>query len=317
MFEQTATFPGEMDRRSPRRINRMRRFLNDYWLVPALICYLQLSTQFLFPGELPLERLYKGNRAFFQGIPIAYKLATHEFPYTMIGHLYEMAGQGLYHFNLRQAPHEEIRSAFESPALQRQVYDRLVASLDHRQSELGGLLTLSYGPDGPTVHLHEIVSLNELFLERLQATRNSIPRFLALISSKEDQEILEKVGLEKAWIENVISIMNKESLSESVKGTLIGNFIDLYGALSESRYLLSPYQFKEALGKVPFGERFVGLYHFHNGMNEPPSHIDVEQSLRKRQIVMTFSPDGWTLYDVAKQNQQKIDIAIDKRAALQ
>jgi hypothetical protein len=52
-------------------------------------------------------------------------------------------------------------------------------------------------------------------------------------------------------------------------------------------------------------------------MNEPPSDIDVEQSLRKRQIVMTFSKKGWTLYDVAKENIQKLDIEIDNRVSLQ
>ncbi len=140
---------------------------------------------------------------------------------------------------------------------------------------------------------------------------------MAFLSSKEDREILEKVGLDNVWVENVVSIMKNDRISESVKATLTKNFIEMYTMLSESRYLLSPYQFKEALGRVPFGERFVGLYHFHNGMSEPPSQIDVEQSLRKRQIVMTFSPGGWTLYDVAKQNLQQIDIEIDNPVTLQ
>lgn len=317
MLEQTATFPGGVDRRNPRRLNRMRRFLNDYWLIPLLICLLQLSTQVIYSADPPAERLYKGNRTFFQGIPIAYRIATHEFPYTLIGHLHEILDHGSYRFDFRQVPHPDLQTALSSPDLQKSVYDRLVASREHHKSELGGLLTVSYLSSGPAIHLHEIQSLNEVYFNRLQAAAGSASQFVAFLSSKEDREILEKVGLENAWVENVVSIMKNDRVSESVKGTLIKNFIEMYGMLSESRYLLSPYQFKEALGRVPFGERFIGLYHFHNGMSEPPSNIDIEQSLRKRQIVMTFSPGGWTLYDVAKQNLQRIDIEIDNKASLQ
>ena len=317
MFEQTVTFPGGMDRRNPRRFNRLRRFLNDYWLIPVLICYLQLSTQVIYSADPPLERLYKGNRTFFQGIPIAYRLATHQFPYTLMGHLHEMVDHGFYKFDLHQVSHLDLKSALASPETQQAIYDRLVASRQHRKSELGGLLTVSYPPTGPTIHLHEIQSLNEVYLNKLQANAGSMPQFIALLSSKEDREILEKVGLDNAWLKSIISAMKNERIADPVKAQLVQSFVEMYGILSDSRYLLSPYQFKEALGRLPSGERFIGLYHFHNGMNEPPSDIDVEQSLRKRQIVMTFSQKGWTFYDVAKQNMRRIDIEIDNQVSLQ
>lgn len=320
MTDHAATFPpapSGWERRSRTFGNRLRRKLNDYWLIPLLICYLQLSTQFIYPAEPPLERLYKGNQTFFQGIPIFYKITTHEFPYTLMGHFYELADHGLYRFNFNQVSHHDLRTAIESPQVRRAVYDRLTASRQHRQSELGGILTLSYQEGNPAVHLYEISSLNEIYLKRLRERKESVPQFIEFLVAEENEEVFEKVGVQRKWVENMASVLTSDRMTDPVKQTLIDNFIETYEALSESRYLLSPYQFKEALGKVPLGERFVGLYHFHNGYNEPPSAIDIEQSIRKRQIVMTLSETGWTLYDVDKQNLRRADIDIDKTVALQ
>jgi hypothetical protein len=320
MTDQATTFPSGpsgWERRSRTFPNRLRRKLNDYWLIPLLICYLQLSTQFIYPAEPPLERLYKGNRTFFQGIPIFYKITTHEFPYTLMGHFYEIAGHGLYRFDIDQVPHRDLRVALESPEIGQQIYDRLTASRRHRQSELGGILTVSYHQGDPSIHLHEITSLNEIYLGRLKEQRHSVTAFRSFLSDKEAEEIFEKVGVQQKWKTDLVAALKSERLTDSVKWILIDNFIDTFEALSESRYLLSPYQFKEALGKIPFGERVVGLYHFHNGFDEPPSPIDVEQSLRKRQIVMTLNKEGWTLYDVVKEDLRRIDIDVDKTVALQ
>lgn len=320
MTDHAATFPSDpsgWERRSRTFRNRLRRKLNDYWLIPLLICYLQLSTQFIYPAEPPLERLYKGNRTFFQGIPIFYKITTHEFPYTLMGHLYEIAGYSLYRFDINQVPHRDLRVALESPGIREEIYDRLTASRQHRQSELGGILTLSYRQGDPSIRLYEITSLNEIYLNRLRERRHSVPQFISFLGDKEAQEVFEKVGVQQKWRSDLVSALGSERLTDPVKQILIDNFIDTFEALSESRYLLSPYQFKEALGRIPFGERIVGLYHFHNGFNEPPSSIDIEQSLRKRQIVMTLHQEGWTLYDVAKEDLRRIDIDVDKTVALQ
>lgn len=320
MSDQATTFPSGpsgWERRSRTFPNRLRRKLNDYWLIPLLICYLQLSTQFIYPSEPPLERLYKGNRTFFQGIPIFYEITTHAFPYTLMGHFYEIAGHGLYRFDINQVPHRDLRGALESPEISQKIYDRLTASRQHRQSELGGILTLSYDQGTPSIHLHEITSLNEIYLSRLREREQSVPAFLAFLNDKEAQEVFEKVGVQQKWRADLIAALGSERLTDPVKRTLIDNFVDTFEALSESRYLLSPYQYKEALGKIPFGERVVGLYHFHNGFNEPPSPIDIEQSLRKRQIVMTLHQEGWTLYDIAKEDLRRIDIDVDKTVALQ
>lgn len=320
MVDHAATFPSEpsgWERRSRSFPNRLRRKLNDYWLIPLLICYLQLSTQFIYPAEPPMERLYKGNKTFFQGIPIFYKITTHDFPYTLIGHFSEIADHGLYHFNLLQVPHEDLRSALQSPETGRDIYERLTASRAYRQSEMGGILTVSYRDGSPQLHLYEIPSLNSVYLDRLRELRGSTADFIDFLSAKENHEIFEKVGLQQRWVTDLTALLRSDRVADQMKETLIDNFIETFEALSESRYLLSPYQFKEALGKIPFSDRFVGLYHFHNGFNEPPSAIDVEQSLRKRQVVMTLSQNGWILYDVSKQELKRIDIEIDKRIALQ
>ncbi|GEM_PF-1356232 len=320
MTDHAATFPpgpSGWERRSQTLWNRLRRKLNDYWLIPLLICYLQLSTQFIYPAEPPLERLYKGNQTFFHGIPLLYKIASYDFPYTLMGHFYEMADHGLYRFSFYQVPHEDVKAAFEAPEIRQKVYEHLAESRQHHQSELGGIVTLSYREGTPTVHLYEISSLNEVYLRELQEKRSSISQFVDFLVEQENQEVFDKVGVQQKWLENLVSALKSDRLTDSVKQTLIDNFMVSFEAFSESRFLLSPYQFKEALGKVPMGERFVGLYHFHNGFHEPPSAIDIEQSLRKRQIVMTLSERGWTLYDVDKENLHKVDIDVDKKVSLQ
>ncbi|MBI3805251.1 MAG: hypothetical protein HY282_15985 [Nitrospirae bacterium] len=320
MSDYAATFPSESpgwERRNRSFRNRLRRKLNDYWLIPLLLCYLQLSTQFIYSAEPPLERLYKGNKNFLQGIPVFYKITTQAFPYTLIGHFSEIADYGLYQLNLLQVPHDELRSALEAPKTGQQIYDRVAASRQYRQSELGGILTLSYREGRPEVHLYEIPSLNSAYLAQLREMRQSILRFADFISLSSNQDIFEKVGLQQRWVTDLTRLLRNDRLADKVKMTLVDNFIETFEALSESRFLLSPYQFKEALGKVPFGEHFVALFHFHNGVNEPPSSIDIEQSLRKRQVVMTLSRQGLVLYDVVKQDLQRIDIDIDKRVSLQ
>ncbi|MFY9271275.1 MAG: hypothetical protein WAO55_16140 [Candidatus Manganitrophaceae bacterium] len=317
MTEQTLSLPTGWERRSPRLFNRLRRKLNDYWLIPLLVCQLQLATQFFHTADPPLERLYKGNRTFFQGIPILYKIVSHEFPYAFIGHFYELVEQGLYSVGYDRVSHGELQTALSSPGAGREIYDRLIASRQHRESELGGILTLSYHGEKPVVRLHEIPSLNEIYLDRLRKIRHSLPEVLAFLTAEENQEVFEKLGLGKQWTTNLETILQRQNLPDATKQTLIDNFIETYQALSDSRYLLSPYQLKGALGKIPFGERFVGLYHFHNGMNEPPSSIDIDQSLRRRQLVMTFSETGWIFYDISKRALKQINVQIDKAVALQ
>lgn len=316
MLEQTASISYGRDRRSPARRNRLRRFLNDYWLVPMMIFYLQLSTQFFFPSDPPLERLYKGNRAFLQGIPIAYQIATYEFPYTLIGHLYEMGGFALYRSNLYQVSHDDLRRAFDAPEVRQAIYDRLIASRADHRTEAGGILSLSYENGRPAVHFHEVPSLNKEYSNRLHSASGSFPEFVALLTHS-DLEIFEKVGIDRSSVQNTLALIKNEKLPENIRRTLVENFVEMYDALSESRYLLSPYQYKEAIAKIGLGERLIGLYHFHNGMEEPPSSVDVEQSIRKRQIVLTLSQEGWILYDVVREQVRPIHLKVDKKASLQ
>ncbi|MFQ5543264.1 MAG: hypothetical protein ACE5FY_02790 [Nitrospiria bacterium] len=304
------------DRRSQTRLNRFRRFLNDYWLIPVLLCYLQLATQAVFPADQPLDRLAKGNQAFFQGIPIAYQIATNEFPFTLLGHFYEMGQYGLYKTDFLQVPHEDLKTALQSPQSQKDIYNRLLSSRKNHTSEVGGLLTISYQEDGPHLHIHEITSLNAEFLSMLRSKTETPHEFVNLVEDHENREVFKGVGIRDEWIKDIVSIVKNEGISENIREKLTENFIAMYEDLSESRYLLTPFQFKNELGKIPFEERFVGLFHFHNGLNEPPSTIDLQQSMRKRQIVMTFSQKGWTLYDLFKKDVSSIEFMIDKEGTL-
>ena len=315
--EEAISFFQEADRRSATGFNRFRRFINNYWLVPLLICYLQLSTQIIYPADSPLTRLQKGNRAFFQGIPIAYQMVSREFPFTLIGHFYELGLQGAYKLDFFQVPHEDIKTAINDPETKQAFYDKLVASRDHHESEIGGLLSISYEGGQPVLHLYEITSLNEIYLARLREEARSPMSFVDFLQSEENDGIMDGVGFQAEWIESTSSLIQSSRISDALRGTAVQNFIEMYEALSESRYILSPYQFKEGLGRIPLNERFVGIVHFHNGFNEAPSATDIQQSLRNRQIVFTLSESGWILYDVHKQDLAKIDIGIDNLASLQ
>ncbi len=317
MNEQAiAYFSGE-DRRSATGFNRFRRFLNNYWLVPIIICYIQLVNQVVYPANTPLERFSEGNRAFFRGIPVAYELATHKFPFTILGHFYEIGLNGLYKADLLQVSHEDLKVALSAPRLKQDMYNRLLQSREYHKSEIGGLISMSYNRGKPSLHFHEIPSLNGLYLKQLRSKIDAPSAFIGLVAANKNEEIIDGVGIRKEWTENTLTLLQSDRISESTRRTLRENFLEMYEALSESRYLLSPLQFKEGLGKIPYNERFIGIFHFHNGLNEPPSATDIQQSMRNRQIVITFSEPGWTVYDVAKQDLEKIDISIDKQLSLQ
>lgn len=317
MNEQALSLFPEDDRRSASGFNRLRRFLNNYWLIPVIICYLQLATQIIYPADSPLQRIEKGNRAFFQGIPIAYKIVTHDFPFTLLGHFYELGIQSAYKSDFFQVPHEDLKTALARPGVQKALYDRLLASRDYHDSEIGGLLSVSYASGEPKLNVYPISSLNERYLAQLRDSMDTPESLINLLEADFSEEILEGVGIRRPWIESTRTLIQSDRISDPVRRIAMENFVEIYEALSESRYILSPYQFKAALGKIPLGERFVGIFHFHNGLNEPPSAVDIQQSQRNRQIVFTFSRSGWTLYDINKKELSMVDIKIDNRPSLQ
>lgn len=318
MTEDVLSFFSEDDRRSASGFNRFRRFLNNYWLIPLMICYLQLATQVIYPSDSPLQRLEKGNRAFLQGIPIAYEIATRDFPFTLLGHFYELGIRGAYQSGFFQVPHEDIKTALARPELQNALYQRLLVSRDHHDSEVGGLLSISYAASGePNLNIYPISSLNEIYLARLRKSIETPESLIGLLEADYSHEILDGVGIREPWIESTRTLIQSDRISEPLRQTMMQNFLEMYEALSESRYILSPYQFKAGLGRIPLDERFVGIFHFHNGLNEPPSAVDIQQSQRNRQLVFTFSESGWTLYDVNQEVLAMVDIKIDNRLHLQ
>jgi len=317
MAEQTIVFPGSEDRRRRSGFNRFRRFINNYWLIPLIFCYLQLLTQVIYPADPPLQRLTKGNNAFFKGIPIAYKIASDDFPFTLLGHFYEIGTHALYKSDLLQIPHEDLIAGLSSPEVKNALYRRLIESRSHRVSERGGILSVSHIEGKAVLYFHDIPSLNEGYLAKLRSAQDSPTVFRDLLVSEDAQEILETVGIEKRWSQDTLFLMENMNIPETSRRMAVENFIDMFEALSESRYLLSPYQLKNALGKLPLSERFLGLFHFHNGLNEPPSTVDSQQSMLKRQVVLTVSNEGWTLYDLVKRSASKVDIEIDKQIRLQ
>jgi hypothetical protein len=81
---------------------------------------------------------------------------------------------------------------------------------------------------------------------------------------------------------------------------LIRGFVKNYDIHSEAKYILSPFDFKSALGSENIRGRYVGLFHFHNNYMEPPSEVDVANSHFDRQIVITLGDRGIVIYDLVK-----------------
>ncbi|MGH7830664.1 MAG: hypothetical protein ACREP8_10850, partial [Candidatus Binatia bacterium] len=219
MLEGSVYLPAGFERRSPTLRNRVRRFFNNYWLVPLLICYLELLTLLFYSADPTLGRLSRVNRTFLQEIPIFYRITAHEFPYTLIGHMSELVDHWLYQWSLYQIPHEDLRSALNSDETRERVYQLLLSSRSNYQSEIGGIVTLSYRSAGPRIHLYPIHSSNETYSAQLHEAVESFPRLMDLLSTPENEEILEKVGVPREAGEKIISIVQNNFISAETKRT--------------------------------------------------------------------------------------------------
>ncbi len=306
-----------VDRRKRTFRNRLRRSINSYWLVPVFIIYLELLTVLIPPIDSPLKNIVERNLNFFKGPSVAYSLVSTDFPYTLIGHFKEIAIVKKYFLGIDQVPTADIEIALMNKGDVQHIYSRIMASKAYLNTEVGGIVTISYEKDNPRLRLYEIPSVNKAFSDSLKrASELSVSQFLALLQEEESKGILAKVEIDSELTERLIEVLSVDSVSNNIKDKLIKDYIRTYDMHSQLKYVLSPADFKSFLGSGKIEGEYLGLFHFHNDYMEPPSEIDVANSYSDRQIVFTLSDNGILLYDIVKGTEHTYEANLWTSASL-
>ena len=290
-----------VDRRKSSFSNRMRRSINSYWLVPIFVLYLELFTVLIPPIDSPLKNIAERNLYFIKGTAVMYNLVSTDFPYALIGHFKEVAIVKKYFLGIDQVPTADIAIALTDKGEVQHIYSRIIESKAYLNTEVGGIVTISYDKDNPRLRLYEIPSINKAFSDRLKAAaESSVSEFLTLLQEEESMGILTKVEVDSEITKRLIEVLSTDSVSHQIKDKLTKDFIRTYDLHSQLKYVLSPIVFKSFLGSTKIEGEYIGLFHFHNDYMEPPSEIDMANSHTDRQIIFTLSDDGIILYDAVK-----------------
>lgn len=307
-YDDTIYGSGFPDRRKKNFPNRLRRQVNNYWLIPVFLLYLELIATVFPPFNSPVTNLKERNLNFLRGPAIIYHLVTTDFPYGLIGHFKEIAIVKKYAFNIDQVSSNDMLKALQDRDTVRTIYRRVIQSRGFDNTEIGGVATMVYTPEGPKLRFYEIPSQNKVFSERLHRLENStVEDFLSFIREGESREVLLNVGIDESLIDRLISVLTSGKPDNNKKIALIKNFMSNYDIHSESKYILSPYDFKTFLGSADLSGTYIGIFHFHNTYMEPPSNPDVENSSIDRQLVVTLGDKGIVIYDIIKRNMIKYE----------
>lgn len=292
---------GFFERRKSTITNRARRQLNNYWLIPVFLIYLEFFATVFPPFNSPMNNLKERNINFLRGPVVFYHLVTTDFPYGLIGHFKEIAIVKKYTFNIDQASSDDILKALEDKGTVTRIYRRVVQSRELNNTEIGGIATMEYTSEGPKLRLHEIPSKNKVFSDELHKFEDSpVSEFLSFIQKSDSREVIINVGIDERMIDNTIKVLMSNKPDNDKKVALVKNFISNYDIHSESKYILSPYDFKAFLGSSDLAGKYIGIFHVHNNYMEPPSDIDVENSSIDRQLVITLGDRGIVIYDIIK-----------------
>lgn len=280
--------PRESDRRAPTRINRVRRFINNYWLVPVVVIYLQLLAALLNVHGTGETGLLARNRAFFQGIPLTLQILSHDFPYAVIGHAKEIA----YYWGDRGADVSPEVVAEAMREVQNEVYGAVMGSRARRDTEVGGLVTMT--ADGRVV-LHPVPSSNGALLMEIKGLP---PReAMEVLRDPANRSVVEALAGSMAPVERIRRLIEDPDIAPPERARAFSAFLYSLEVTSESRYTVRPMVFKATLGHLE-DWRLLGMYHFHNEVDLPPSDADMAASADMRQFVFVLAKDGFNLYDL-------------------
>lgn len=284
--------PPPDDRRSVHPFNRLRRFLNNYWLVPVVVIYLQLLAALLNVHSSGEHGLLDRNRMFFQGIPLTFEILAYDFPYAVIGHGKEIT----YHWGGAGMAMPPVQVVEGVRGMRQEIQRAILASQARRDTEVGGLVMLT---DDGRIALHPVPSSNGELVRALKA----LPPEAALAELRKPRNgpIVRALASSAGPIDRIAALMSDPKVRESERERAYSAFLYSLEVASESRYVLLPMVFKATLGRLPEW-RLIGTYHFHNELDVPPSPADVEAAADMRQFVFVLAADGFNLYDLYQGN---------------
>lgn len=280
--------PPHPDRRSLHPVNRLRRFLNNYWLVPVVVIYLQLLAALLNVHGSGEHGLLARNRLFFQGIPLSFQILAYDFPYAVIGHGKELT----YHWGGAGLAMPPVAVADGVRPMRQEIYAAILASQSRHDTEVGGIVML--GPDG-RIALHPVPSSNGDLVRALKALPP--PAAMNELRKPENGPIVHALAASVGPIDRISALLDDPKVVPAERERAYSALLYSLEVASESRYVLLPMVFKATLGRLPEW-RLVGMYHFHNEVDVPPSLADVAASADMRQFVFVLARDGFNLYDL-------------------
>jgi hypothetical protein len=283
-----ASIPRPRERRSRSVFNRCRRFLNNYWLVPVVVVYLQLLAAMMSVHGTGETGLLARNRSFLQGIPLSVRILSYDFPHAVVGHAKEL----LYHLGDGATAVPPMVVADGLRAERQDVYQALWASRSRHDTEVGGVVTVD--GDGHVV-LHPVPSSNGAFVRQLKEL--SRPEAEARLRDPANRPLVDALAGGMGTVQRILKVVDDPKVPVNVRERAFSSFLYSLEVTSESRFMLLPMAFKADLGRLP-GWHYLGLYHFHNELDSPPSDADVASSDQVRQFVITLAPDGFDLYDI-------------------
>jgi hypothetical protein len=284
--------PPTADRRSVHPFNRLRRFLNNYWLVPVVVIYLQLLAALLNVHGSGDNGLLARNRMFFQGIPLTFEILAYDFPYAVIGHGKEIT----YHWGGDGLSMPPVRVAEGVRGMRQEIQRAILASQARRDTEVGGLVMLT---DDGRIVLHPVPSSNGELVRALKALPPEAA--LAELRKPHNGPIVRALATSVGPVDRIAALLSDPKVRASERERAYDAFLYSLEVASESRYVLLPMVFKATLGRMPEW-RFIGMYHFHNELDVPPSPADVDASADMRQLVFVLAADGFNLYDLYQGN---------------
>jgi len=276
------------DRRSQSAFNRLRRFFNDYWLVPVVVVYLQLLAALMGAPDHSGDALATRNRMFISGVPLVYRMVTTDFPYAIIGH-----GKEVLHAVEAESDilSSEALSGRITPHA-REIYLAIWHSRDELETEYGGVVRQTSAGD---VALYPIPSSNGAFVRAIK----KLPRddAMARLTDIESRAMVDTLTGNALPLDRVAQVIADPLIDPTLREAAFNGILYTLEITSRSRYLVRPVAFKASLGHMP-GWRYTGVFHFHNQLDSPPSPTDVAASAQTRQLVFCLARDGFDLYDI-------------------
>jgi len=288
MPEPQLHHPIPFERRSRSAFNRCRRFLNNYWLVPVVVIYLQLLAAMMSVHGTGETGFLARNQAFLEGIPLSMRILAHDFPYAVVGHGKELA----YHLadGAEALPPMAVADAVRTR--RRAIHAALLASISQRDTEVGGVVML--GPDGQ-VEFRPVPSSNGAFVRALNGLGPDAAA--ELLRDPANRPLVTALAGGMGTVDRILRLQQDPQVAPEARERAFSSFLYALQVTSEARYMLLPMELKAFLGHQAEW-RYLGMYHFHNELESPPSDADLAASDDVRQLVITLAPDGFDLYDL-------------------